>query len=488
MDNAYVIARIRQKERKIEIADTNLIGYQYSANNYIELELDKSNDSPFKNMLITAAIRIGNAKEIVTCPLVEEDEKTYITLHQKVFETDGMKFLSIGGINENKIIITSNMLQIDVLESNPIIASVTPTEDYWQIEVKNAIDHWYATLIKPDLDSRQERVEQLINEAKNQQDTVTSQQSALDVVIKLVQSKITNGDFVPKHKWVGDVLYFSKEDGTWDEGFKVPGLNALLWKEATCIENATYQANIENWGTTENSLLAITFNTALDNTKEVILKINDEPAYPILSNKAPILGGELENKSTILRFDGTNWLVQTSQSGTVQSSDKSVKDIVTVTKEELKQLQEEGELVEGTLYQTVENPIDVTPLEIEILELEERTTVLENTTMKITDIESGEGYTKFPDGTLICHGLITKQCNISTPWGSGFYANVQDLATFPISFTSIPSCTITTSGTYVAAVVNSIATTEKITELTVFRPEAANNEFKFSYMAIGRWK
>lgn len=366
MKQEYVIAHIKQMGREICMVDTNEISYQHSANLYLEIEVDTSNTSPFKDMLLNAVGKRKGSDKTISCPLVYEDDKSYILLPEALFVQEGIVYLSLGGINDEKVVITSNMVQLEVRESNPIIATITPKEAYWQIEVRNAIQYWYETQIKSDLKQKQETVDELLEESHQQQEHAKQLQQSVDSVISVVEEKLSEGEFIPEHRWEGPVLYFKNSNGTWDEGFKIPGMDAFNWKVANCIEEATYQANIENWGTIENALLAITFTTAINASKPVLLKINEEEVHPILSGQDAMLAEELENKSTILRFDGTNWLVQTSQSGTVQSSDKSVKDIVTVTKEELKQLQASGQLVDGTLYQTEEPAEDVTSITEEL--------------------------------------------------------------------------------------------------------------------------
>ena len=95
--------------------------------------------------------------------------------------------MSLAAINENKIVITSNQLTLQVDGSNRIVSKVSPSEKYWEIEVLNAMKVWYANVVDPTFNSSNEKLNQLIRrteeheeKAEDLQKKAEEQQTAVD--------------------------------------------------------------------------------------------------------------------------------------------------------------------------------------------------------------------------------------------------------------------------------------------------------------------
>ena len=157
-----IVTQIKQIGREILLDGNSVVGYQHLANLYIKLIKDTSADNPFANMALSAYCRGWKSRMPVSCPIVEKEDGTFILLKNEVFKEDGDVYLSLGGISEDKVIVTSNNLVLQVDESNSIIANVTPSEEYWQIEVLNAMKAWYANVVDPIFKDSETKLNQLI--------------------------------------------------------------------------------------------------------------------------------------------------------------------------------------------------------------------------------------------------------------------------------------------------------------------------------------
>ena len=108
-----------------------------------------------------------------------------------------------------------------------------------------------------------------------------------------------------------------------------------------------------------------------------------------------------------------------------------------------------------------------------------------------SQIESGDGYIKFPDGTMMCFGNFKVTGVTTEAWGNIASQKVLNPVTFPSTFTEIQSVTVTCAksegyGFWVHRVVYN---TEKIESIEISRATAVSNVFgNFSYIAMGKWK
>lgn len=106
-------------------------------------------------------------------------------------------------------------------------------------------------------------------------------------------------------------------------------------------------------------------------------------------------------------------------------------------------------------------------------------------------IESGTGYIKYVDGTMICWGSVNGNCHTWSAWGSLYQSNTVPLGQFPVPFTSTPIVTISgynsATGGWVTPV-NSVTATD-VGIFSVVRPnDPGAQPFQVSYIAIGKWK
>lgn len=110
-------------------------------------------------------------------------------------------------------------------------------------------------------------------------------------------------------------------------------------------------------------------------------------------------------------------------------------------------------------------------------------------------IESGDGYIKYSDGTMICYGEynITGE-TVADFWGKG-YVGKGCTITFPQEFINPPIISISSRESENGAIANISVIYQKITTTNViFRTLYATNNTSYikyirgSYIAIGKWK
>lgn len=159
INNAIVVSKVQQKGRKLILIESNEISYQHSADLLIELQVENTSSSPFHGLLLEAMAKPAGGVPY-HCPIIEDSGKKYIMLSAGALSEQGTLKLSIGGINEEKLVVTSNTIDLCVDESNGIVSKVSPIERYWQIEVYNAIKYWFEIQVKPEYDEMRENLEQ----------------------------------------------------------------------------------------------------------------------------------------------------------------------------------------------------------------------------------------------------------------------------------------------------------------------------------------
>jgi len=107
----------------------------------------------------------------------------------------------------------------------------------------------------------------------------------------------------------------------------------------------------------------------------------------------------------------------------------------------------------------------------------------------ITDaIESGTGYIKYNDGTMICYGSETGTGTLYDYW-TNFDRLSKSGFTFAETFVSIPVVNaITKSGSASLSIgVENISITGF--DATIYKPKnTSNTNYNFDYVAIGKWK
>lgn len=189
-----IVTQIKQIGREILLDGNSVVGYQHSANLYVKLIKDTSADNPFAGMALSAFCRSWKSKMPIECPIVEREDGTYILLNNEVFKEDGDVYLSLGGISEDKVIVTSNNLVLQVDESNSIIANVTPSEEYWQIEVLNAMKVWYATVVDPVFKESETKLNQLIRRTEEHEEKAEELQTKAEEQQAQVDTAITNAE------------------------------------------------------------------------------------------------------------------------------------------------------------------------------------------------------------------------------------------------------------------------------------------------------
>ncbi|MCI9312434.1 MAG: hypothetical protein HFE68_03620 [Erysipelotrichaceae bacterium] len=194
-----IATQIRQIGREIVLEGNSIIGYQHSANLYVKLIKDESHDNPFAGMVLSAYCSTLSEQMPIACPLEEREDGTYILLNHKVFEQHGDVYLSLGGMNEEAVVVTSNNLVLQVDESNNIIAYVSPEEEYWQIEVLNAMKAWYASVVDPVFCENKEKLNQLIQQTEEHEEKVEELQTKAEQQQEQVDTLLTEANTAIQH-------------------------------------------------------------------------------------------------------------------------------------------------------------------------------------------------------------------------------------------------------------------------------------------------
>lgn len=114
-------------------------------------------------------------------------------------------------------------------------------------------------------------------------------------------------------------------------------------------------------------------------------------------------------------------------------------------------------------------------------------------TIKQVIPNSGTGYCKMPDGTLICWGTATKA--VTEPswssWNAGWYQVTVvsgNSITFPVAFIATPRIYATISSDVWASVVSVGGDAAHIGRIAVARPSQYAGTLQCDWLAIGRWK
>lgn len=115
-----------------------------------------------------------------------------------------------------------------------------------------------------------------------------------------------------------------------------------------------------------------------------------------------------------------------------------------------------------------------------------------NDLQNISSATSGQGYCKFPDGTLIQWGSIDvpSQSIAGHSTGSWYYYEITPDYSFPIPFTTLPSVIFSKAGGKLCSIGWSSWSTSKITEVDVLSSSSSYTDFGVTihWIAIGKWK
>ena len=107
---------------------------------------------------------------------------------------------------------------------------------------------------------------------------------------------------------------------------------------------------------------------------------------------------------------------------------------------------------------------------------------------------SGTGYCKMPDGTLICWGNKTIPLTAShfINWSTADIKRADlgdnNYIPFPVSFASPPAVSATINNDAWAFVLTVRASTTAIYEICIARQTAYEGSYNLGWIAIGRWK
>lgn len=102
--------------------------------------------------------------------------------------------------------------------------------------------------------------------------------------------------------------------------------------------------------------------------------------------------------------------------------------------------------------------------------------------------DTGSGYIKYPDGTMVCYGTISGDSALSEYW-SNFKKTADITINFPQEFYSVPSITLTGLGYgYISTFLTSTPTLTRATCAVIKAGNSTNTDYYISYIAVGKWK
>lgn len=106
-------------------------------------------------------------------------------------------------------------------------------------------------------------------------------------------------------------------------------------------------------------------------------------------------------------------------------------------------------------------------------------------------VESGTGYVKYADGTMICYYIKEVAASISTSWGSLYMSGSVTLDDFAQTFLATPCVQINVTGGYSSAIIANAtsASTTNPGKIILVRPQSdTSRTYYINVMAIGKWK
>lgn len=105
-----------------------------------------------------------------------------------------------------------------------------------------------------------------------------------------------------------------------------------------------------------------------------------------------------------------------------------------------------------------------------------------------SDIEPGNGYVKFPDGTLICYGRASIEINLDKLWLNHYYQYFITELKFAIPFINTPIINVGTKSNTITTINAYAFDNEKLGALYLVSPQQVKEITEYWYTAIGKWK
>lgn len=143
---------------------------------------------------------------------VAEYEESIIKLPSGVFKQPGIIEISIQMVdpsNSNHIEVTHPVLSS--ISKSPDGNVVLPMDDSWQKAVSDLLKQLFESEYKDEFDNIARQLNELISQAKQQQEKATELQKQVDDKISEIETKLDNGEFIPVFS-VGSVNTVSPND------------------------------------------------------------------------------------------------------------------------------------------------------------------------------------------------------------------------------------------------------------------------------------
>lgn len=109
-----------------------------------------------------------------------------------------------------------------------------------------------------------------------------------------------------------------------------------------------------------------------------------------------------------------------------------------------------------------------------------------------TGSNANGSWVKYPDGTMICSGIISKGTqNFTQVYYTSLYrSSTENMSiTYPQTFIATPSCTLNPIGSAKWVILTAQGTTTTSPTFTVVAPQSmGNEEVIIDYVAVGKWK
>lgn len=250
-------------------------------------------------------------------------------------------------------------------------------------------------------------------------------------------------------------------------------------REAPTSSNIIFNGEFTYWSSFGN----------ISNTPVVKWKLDDGSYNTIPSSNYSI--DATNHKLTITNYTLSNALVYTSSGQfTIYIEDKLTSDFVT---------SDSGKVNRGIpTFEAGEHDLQVNgDLYIADTDRNNKVNVLSAIASATSIEESGNGYIKFKDGTMICWGSKEGSIGVTTRWDAFYYSDNIDFSNFAKSFIATPKVSISAnsvSAGYLYLVATSPSTNKQPSTTSaggfcIIRPSSSGSVgYSVSYIAIGRWK
>lgn len=272
--------KIIQTGKELVIEENN-IPAQYSADIAIEFVKDEL----FADYIVVPSIKYGNTTNALTI------EDGIVMLPKQAFTQGGyirLAFLLDNGAEQ----FNTNQVELHIDESVGGSDVLPHDEKVWTAVVINAVDNYMDIKYIKILDD-------LIASNKKLNTDTIALQKAVNEVVAVLNEKLDNNDFIPKHKIENGKLHFSNPDGTWDNGYALVGQSTVLLDEVV-QEQIKYTTGPT--GVTEKQLCRTVING-----KEVLTPVEN----------VFFVGGRFDGKSAKEVVDNVVIFVSDNDDGTI---------------------------------------------------------------------------------------------------------------------------------------------------------------------------